>query len=312
MSLGVLACILCIIGYASLASGDPWSDSGFLQRGQAALHQVQVDSSAMFKLTSPPGSRFTLYAMQVETEGVQSCPSETAIRGMALFKSPDSLVLPSGQWCVEVYASQGSGKYYLEYVTPTPDPIPSTIQPTTPMAPISPASSIPSKVSSQTATISLKSPNVHSYLVSGERTFLEWILEPSDCTTSVDIPEAMMTTQHISDLQSAVCSLDLNAYLYKDCDPRSEQCTPIAFDESSSPYAYIGIPYPQDKSKYYLLAKSVEGAGSYTLTSRSYVQAPDPKANEKNNDVTGTNIKSGDGTSAHSRSFSSSSSFFMG
>ena len=306
MSFGVLACILCIIGYASLASGDPWSDSGFLQRGQAALHQVQVDNSAMFKLTSSPGSRFTLYAMQAETNDDQNCPSETAIRGMALYKSPDSLVLPSGQWCVEVYASQGSGRYYLDYVTSIPDPIPPTIQPTTPMEPISPDSSIPSKVSSQTVTISPKSPNVHSYLVSGERIFLEWILEPSECTTSVDIPAVMMSAQHLSDLQSAVCSLDLNAYLYKDCDPRSEQCTPIAFDENPSPYAYIGIPYPQDKSKYHLLVKSVEGSGSYTLTSRSYVQDPDPKADEKNNDGTGKNIISGTGNSVYFRSFSGS------
>lgn len=297
MSLCVFFCILCTIGYALAASGDPWETSGFLRRGEAAIHQIEVDGSNMLKLTYPLTARFTLYAMQTAIAGVQSCPSETALRGMAFYKSQDSLTLPRGQWCIEVYASKGSGRYYLEYATSTPKSDPPTIQPTITMAEASADSLIPDKVSPQSGTISPKSSNVHSFLVSGKRIFLEWILEPSDCTTPVALPEVMISTQYLNELQSAVCSLDLNAYLYKDCDPRSEQCTPIAFDEGPSPYAYIGVPYPQDKSKYYLLVKSGEGSGSYTLTSRSYVLGHDPSINENNEDA---------GIIIHSISYSSS------
>jgi hypothetical protein len=287
-----------MIGYVSAASGDSWTDSGFLQHGQAVMHQIQVDNSATLKLTSTPSSRFTLYAMQVAIAGVENCPSESNVRDMAFYKSKDTIVLPSGQWCIEVYSSQGSGRYQLEY---TPDQaLPPILQPTVTMEKIASDSSIPYKVSPQTTIISLKSPNVHSFLVSGERIFVEWIVEPLDCTIPAEIPIIMVSTENINQFQSAVCSLDLNAYLFKDCDPRTHQCPPIAFDESSSPYAYIGIPYPQDKTKYYLLVESVEGSGSYTLTTRSYVQDHVPQIEENNKNIADQKIISRTGISMYS------------
>jgi len=273
-SLCVCICILCVVGCALAASGTAWTKSFSLQQGQAAIHQVQVDNFALFDLTSPRGAQFELYAMQVATAGVQSCPSEAAIRRQASYSTQNNFVLPKGQWCVAVYALQGSGTYHLEASSvSSPSPIPPTIKPVPiPTAP-SPHPEIPYKVSIHKAVISPSHPNVHPYLVSGERTYLEWILEPSDCTTSIDIPVVMMSTEAVSEMQSAVCSLNLDVYVYKDCDPRSGQCTPIAFDDSPSPYAYVGISYPQNKSRYYVLVRSVEGSGSYTLTSRSYVQS---------------------------------------
>ena len=285
ITLCAFVCILCIIGYGSATDEEPWQEAAFMQRGQAAIYQVQVDTSAMVKLSSVPRSNFSLHAMQVTLSGVQHCPSERELRNMALYTSRDFLILPSGQWCIEVYASEGSGRYSLEInerhsldvsgrysldSTSTRDPAISTIL---------------YKTTAQTETISPRSPNVHSWLVSGERTFLEWILEPSDCKTQADIPVGMMSMEYLNELQSAACSLVLTAYLYKDCDPRSEECTPIAADESSSPYAYIGISYPQDKSKYHLLVESVEGSGTYTLTSRSYVQDHDNQIDENTSGV---------------------------
>jgi hypothetical protein len=255
------------------ASGTAWTKSYSLQQGQAVIHQVQVDSFALFDLTSPPGAQFQLYAMQIATAGAQNCPSEAAIRRQASYTSQNNFVLPKGQWCVQVYALRGSGTYYLEASSVSaPSPIPPPIN-QVPVPP--PVSEKPYMISVQNAVITSSRPNVHPYLVSGKRTFLEWILEPSDCTTSIDIPIAMMSTEAVNQMQSAVCSLSLNAYVYKDCDPRSSQCTQVASDESESSYAYIGISYPQDKSRYYVLVQSVNGSGSYTLTSRSYVQNSD-------------------------------------
>ena len=274
-SLCVCICILCIVGCALAASGTAWTKSFPLQQGQAAIHQVQVDNFALFDLTSPPGAQFELYAMQVATAGVQSCPSEAAIRHQASYSTQNNFVLPRGQWCIAVYALRGSGTYLLEASSvSSPGPIPPTTKPVPIPIPPSPLPE-PFKVSVLNAVISPYQPNVHPYLVSGERTFLEWILEPSGCKTPVDIPVVMMSVEAVSEMRSAVCSLSLDLFVYKDCDPRVSQCTPIAFDDSSSPYAYVGISYPQNKSRYYVLVQSVAGSGSYTLTSRSYVQSGD-------------------------------------
>ena len=306
MSLCAYICILSIVGCALAASEEPWTRSAHLQRGQADIHQIQVDDSASFKLKSPPGGQYRLYAMQVAIAG--GCPGDAALRGMSSYRTGDSLVLPQGQWCIEVHAEKGSGRYYLDFTpisgtqqpTATPTPIP-TIKDISPTP--SPVQSVadpeePYKVSVQSGTISPNYPNVHSYLVSGERTLLEWILEPSDCTNPIDIPVVRMSGQDISALQSAVCPLDLDIYVYQDCDPRSYQCTPVVVDESFSPYAYVAISKPQNKSRYYVQVQSDEGSGTYTLTSRGYVQNPDqPVAlmaqneNTPNNSIQSTSIQ---------------------
>ena len=279
MSLCACICILSIVGNTLAEPEDSWTESARLQRGDAAIHQVQVDDSASFELISPPGGEFKMYAMQVAIPG--GCPDETALRGMAFYSSGDRFVLPQGQWCVEVHAAKGPGRYRLNIDpspasdTPSTTTVP-TVQPTTPQVQPTREESTtdltePYKVSVQSGTISPNYPNVHSYLVSGERTFLEWIVEPSDCTNPIEIPVVRLSDQDVNALQSATCSLNLDMYVYKDCDPRSYQCTPVATDESASPYAYIGIADPLNKSRYYVLVQSAEGSGAYTLTSRGYV-----------------------------------------
>jgi len=107
-------CILCLVGHALAASGAYWTKSYPLQQGQSVIHQVQVDSSALFSLTSPPGAQFVLYAVQIPRAGAQYCPPEAAIRGGASHVSPDAFILPMGQWCIAVHAQKGRGTYYLE------------------------------------------------------------------------------------------------------------------------------------------------------------------------------------------------------
>ncbi|MDR2856175.1 MAG: hypothetical protein LBV40_08535 [Methanomicrobiales archaeon] len=119
-------CILCFVGHASAASGVYWTKSYPLQQGQAVIHQVQVDNSALFALTSPPRAQFALYAVQIPIAGAQNCPPEAAIRNMASYISQNTLVLPRGQWCVEVYAAIGSGTYFLEASSVVTGPSPPT------------------------------------------------------------------------------------------------------------------------------------------------------------------------------------------
>jgi len=294
MGLCVCICILCFIGSVSAGSGTAWTKSFFLQQGQGAIHQVQVDNFALFVLTSPPGAQFELYALQVATPGAQSCPPVGVIRQQASYRNQNSFVLPRGQWCVQVYAWRGSGTYFLEATSvSSPGPMPPTIRPTSfpttfpvkptfttkpttlrpsPLPTVQPKPSEPYKVSVQSAQIAALRSNVHPYLVSGERTFLEWIAEPTGCKTPIDIPVVMMSAESVKSMQSAVCSLNLNMYVYKDCDPKVLQsCKPIAYDDSPGPYAYVGISFPQDKSRYFVMIQGVSGSGTYTLTSRSFV-----------------------------------------
>ena len=142
-ALGLCACIciLCLVGHASAAAGVYWTKSYPLQQGQAVVHQVQVDNSALFSLTSPPGAQFALYAIQIQRAGAQYCPPEAAIRSMASYVSPRSLVLPRGQWCIAVYAGMGSGTYFLEassigQIPPPPIPM-SNNNPSAPPIPMS-------------------------------------------------------------------------------------------------------------------------------------------------------------------------------
>jgi hypothetical protein len=107
-----------------------WTKSYPLQQGLSVIHQVQVDSSALFSLTSPPGAQFVLYAVQIPRAGAQYCPPEAAIRGGASHISPDAFILPMGQWCIAVHAQAGRGTYYLEassvggpILPPTPIPM---------------------------------------------------------------------------------------------------------------------------------------------------------------------------------------------
>jgi hypothetical protein len=150
LGLCAFVCILCLVGHALAASGTYWTKSYPLQQGQAVIHQVQVDNSALFSLTSPPGAQFTLYAVQIPIAGAQNCPSETTIRNIAPHISQGALVLPRGQWCIEVYAFRGSGTYYLE-ASSVIGPIQPTVPPQVPIPmfsnypPVNPAFSGPFK-----------------------------------------------------------------------------------------------------------------------------------------------------------------------
>ena len=166
----VSVCLFFFVGHALAASGVYWTKSYPLQQGQAVIHQVQVDNNALFDLHSPPGAQFALYALQIAAPGAQNCPPEAVIRSMATYISQDAFVLPRGQWCIAVYASLGSGTYYLE-ASSVPGLAPGPIQPPTlpptqkpiPMipGPVKPAPTIipnPFKPSIQTQSPSVPGP----------------------------------------------------------------------------------------------------------------------------------------------------------
>jgi hypothetical protein len=270
----VLVLICLFIACASAASGVTWTKSYNLQQGQAVIHQTQVDGYAEFTLVSPPRAQFELYATQIASAGAQSCPSEVLIRKQASYRSNTAFILPQGQWCIEVYAMAGSGTYTLyAAAAPGPGPLPPT---PIPVPSISPKPETPYKVSNQIGALSEGGFMVHQYLVSSQRTYLEWIVEPMGCLNPPEIPTVMMSEADGLRMHAVICPLSLDMYVYKDCDPRHSTCTPIASDTSGSSYAYVGISYPQDKSRYYVMIKGVTGSGSYSLTSRSYIYQNSP------------------------------------
>ena len=276
----VLLLICLSIAYASGASGVAWTKSYNLQQGQATIHQTQVDGYAEFTLLSPPRAQFELYATQIAAAGAQNCPSEAIIRKRASYRSNTAFTLPQGQWCIEVYAMAGSGTYTLYAATaPNPGPLPPapiSPVPIPPVPSIPPESETPYKVSTQTGTLSEGQFMVHPYLVSGQRTYLEWIVEPMGCRDPPEIPIVMMSAADGLRMQSVICPVSLNMYVYKGCNPQYNTCTPIASDVSDSSYAYAGVSYPQNKSRYYVVIESVAGSGSYSLTSRSYIHQDSP------------------------------------
>ena len=100
---------------------------------------------------------------------------------------------------------------------------------------------------------------IYPFVVSGERTYLEWIVLSTDCTSNED------------DLLPCAASL----YIYEDCDPSLLQCIP-SFSSIGSANAYIGVPSPQNGSVYYAEVEAIPGgSGQYNLITRSYTtQSP--------------------------------------
>jgi len=100
---------------------------------------------------------------------------------------------------------------------------------------------------------------IYPFAVSGERTYLEWIVLYTDCTSNED----------------GFLPCTANLYIYEDCDPFLLQCTP-SFSSIGSANAYIGIPSPQNGSMYYAEVEAISGgSGQYNLITRSYTpQSP--------------------------------------
>jgi hypothetical protein len=135
--------------------------------------------------------------------------------------------------------------------------------------PEEPASSYPSaahlyKTDYKPGSLAVGQSMIYPFAVSEERTYLEWIVLFTNCTSNE--PPTMMEVDTDDVLP---CAAEYNLSIYQDCDPSILQCTP-SFSSIGSTNAYIGIPSPQTGSMYYAEVEAISGSGQYNLITRSY------------------------------------------
>jgi len=106
---------------------------------------------------------------------------------------------------------------------------------------------------------------IYPFAVSGERTYLEWIVLSINCTSN----EPPVTMIEVGTDGFLPCTTKYNLYIYQDCDPSVLPCIP-SFSSIGSVNAYIGISSPQTGSMYYAEVEAISGSGQYNLITRSY------------------------------------------
>jgi len=114
----LIACLALVCISPVTALNNFGSGSAFLHQGQAHIFTVTVDSSSQIIMTPPVGTNFDLYAVQCQSFRC-SCPTASHVIQFATYSSrngvsmQESFTLPSGTWCVVVFAQFGSGTYTI-------------------------------------------------------------------------------------------------------------------------------------------------------------------------------------------------------
>jgi hypothetical protein len=118
---------------------------------------------------------------------------------------------------------------------------------------------------------------VYTYQIGGGRTAIEWFAQPSNCN-AFEPPIMMSSPDSIRSMRQVIpsCNLNLDMYVYMNCDPRFSRCTALFADTSSGSGAYIGIPFPQVGAKYYVQVHAKQGFGPFRVIARSYVDNDTP------------------------------------
>jgi hypothetical protein len=269
-ALTLMIMVICITS-SSANVENFWSKSGYLNSGQSATFEIQVDCDTQLTLNGPYGSDFDIYAMRISTA---SWPTERYIRSHYekaefTFNQIKNLNLDKGSWYVVVYAYSGSGKFLLDASN--------TCFPTEPYHPdpcygdpnCGDVNCPPEATDIKTGYLNSGETKTYTYQIMGKRNYIEWILT-GPCGDEQIIPMSMMTANVAKTIRSSYCGPNFSLYIYKDCDPRYQSCTASKADTSIGSSKYIGITYPITGSKYYAQIITKNGSGSYTLTARSY------------------------------------------
>ncbi len=260
---------VCIApGYASI--GNFWDKSGYLNRGQSATYEIQVDCEAQMTLHSPYGSDFDIYAIRSETG---SWPSESYIRSHYdkaefTFNQVKNLNLDQGSWYVVVYAYSGSGEFQLDAASTCSQPGHSISNPCYGDPNCGNPNCPPEATDVKTGYLNGGESKTYTYQIMGNRNYIEWILT-DPCFDDI-IPMSMMSSSEVRTIRNNNCGPEFSLYIYKDCDPRYQSCTATRVDMSRSSSKYVGITYPITGSMYYAQVITKNGSGSYTLRARSY------------------------------------------
>ena len=276
----LIACLalgLCMSPAA--ASNNFGTGSAFLHQGQTHTFSVTVDffSQSQIIMTPPSGANFDLFAMQRDPRLM--CPSASEIMHFATYSSrngiglQESITLPQGTWCVVVFAQFGSGTYRIfENQIPTPMPTVPIVTPTIP-----PAGPGLHKQDIQFANAAQGQSTVFVYQIGGGRTAIEWFAQPTNCNT-FEPPIVMSSPESIKTMRQVLpaCNLNLDMYVYMNCDPRYSRCTALFADTSVGSGAYVGIPFPVVGAKYYVQVYAKQGYGPFRTIARSYVDNNTP------------------------------------
>jgi hypothetical protein len=96
------------------------SGSAYLSQGQTMAYTINVGLYAQITMTPPTGADFDLYALKcgISSSGC-ACPTPSDVMQRAKFLSrygvgrEEVLKLPTGRWCIVVFAMSGSGVYSI-------------------------------------------------------------------------------------------------------------------------------------------------------------------------------------------------------
>jgi len=288
----VLACLvlgLCLV--PASATNNFGSGSAYLHQGQAQVYTVNVDSYAQIYMTPPPGANFDLYTTQCQGSSYGcKCPTAAYVMQYATYVSRNGvgkqevLNLPRGTWCIAVFAQSGSGAYSISEVfgpKPTPtkvQPTPTKVQPVPPTAkPVPPTNPGLYKQDIQSGNAVQGRSTVYSYMIGGGRTAIEWYVQPASCN-AYEPPVIMAASSSISSMRQPYpsCNVDLDLYVYKNCDPRTSRCNALYADTSSGSGAYVAIPNPEIGAKYFAQVYAKRGSAPFRIISRSYTEKDAP------------------------------------
>jgi len=275
----LLACLalgLCMSPVT--ASNNFGSGAHYLYQGQTHIYTVNVDyfTSQVF-MTPPTGTNFDLFAIQCPSFRGCVCPTASYVMQYPTFSSRNGvgmqevLTLTPGTWCVVVFAQSGNGVYTIfESSAPTPMPIP-TVQPIPPVNPGLHRQDI------QFGNAVQGQSTVYTYQIGGGRTAIEWYAQPTNCN-AYEPPIVMASRDSISSMRQSFpsCNLNLDMYIYKNCDPRYSRCTALYADTSFGSGAYVAIPYPEVGAKYYVQIHAKQGFGPFRVIARSYTSNDAP------------------------------------
>ena len=281
----LLACLalgLCISPAA--AANNFGSGTAFLHQGQAQMYTVSVDSHAQVYMTPPPGANFDLYALQCQGSfhGC-TCPTSSYVMQYATYVSRNGasmqevVNLPRGTWCIAVFATSGSGVFSISEVSgPRPNPSPTKVSPTGP--PVVPANPNLYKQDIQYGNVVQGQSKVYTYQIAGGRTAIEWYVQPTGCNAYEPPIVMMAASSTIRSMRQHYpsCNVDLDLYVYKNCDPRYSRCKALYADTSAGSGAYVGVPYPEIGAKYYTQVYAKRGSAPFRIIARSYTESETP------------------------------------
>lgn len=281
MLLACLALGLCML--PASAANNFGSGSAYLYQGQTQLYTVTVDSYAQIYMMPPAGANFDLYALQCQASSRGcTCPTSSYVMQYATYVSRNGpgiqevLNLPRGTWCVVVFAQSKNGVFSISEVF-GPKPTPTKVPPHPTVPPVSPSNPGLYKQDIQYGNAAQGKSTVYSYQIGGGRTAIEWYVQPTSCN-AYEPPTIMAASSSISSMRQVYpsCNVDLDLYVYKNCDPRYSRCNALYADTSSGSGAYVGVPYPEIGAKFYVQVYAKRGAAPFRVIARSYTENEAP------------------------------------